>query len=292
MTLKQKLRSSLLGDLVRMGIWLYWLTIGFPRFARCWMLDRLNRRAYPCPSIDDLRAARRSDTVFICGTGASLLDITPEEWARIAEHDVFSFRDFPRQTFVRADFHMSGEIDVLDDYAAAINANPRYADAKFLVQEGWVALMCNLLIGKRKLRTDAPVFRYRRTARGKMAPPSERFADGVVHGGGSVVSAANIALILGWKRIVFVGIDLYDHRYFYMPPDQTRSVEKKGVDHTMSFINSNHIVEHFGMWNTLLRDRGIRFYAYNPRSMLTKHLPVFRWDEPGQAANDTPDPRP
>ncbi len=291
MILRQRLRNSLLGDLIRVGIRLYWLAIGFPRFARCWTLDRLSRHAYRHLNINDLRAARRSDTVFICGTGSSLLDITPEEWTRMAEHDVFGFRDFPRQTFVRADFHMSGEIDVLDEYVAAINGNPRYADTKFLVQEGWEAWMCNLLIGKRKLRTDAPVFRYHRTARGKMAPPSERFADGAVHGGGSVVSAANIALMLGWKRIVFVGIDLYDHRYFYMPPDQTRAVEKKGVDHTMSFINSNHIVEHFGAWNALLRDRGIRLYAYNPRSMLTKHLPVFHWDKPGQATTGT-GPRP
>ncbi|WP_337996587.1 hypothetical protein [Oleispirillum naphthae] len=286
MTLKQRLRGSFLAPLIRRGIRLYWLTVGFPRFFRSWSLDRLSRHAYHRLSEAELRAARRSDTVFICGTGASLRSITPEEWARIGEHDVFSFRDFPRQTFVRADFHMSGEIDVLDEYAAAINANPRYAGAKFLVQEGWEAWMCNLLIGKRKLRADAPVFRYRRTARGKMAPPSERFADGVVHGGGSVVSATNIALMLGWKRIVFVGIDLYDHRYFYMPPDQTRAVEKKGVDHTNPFSSGDFIVEQLGAWAVWGRSRGIELLCYNPRSLLTRRLPVFGWDTPPHPSTD------
>ncbi|SBW09719.1 hypothetical protein KL86APRO_12658 [uncultured Alphaproteobacteria bacterium] len=280
MTFKQRLRGSFIGTLIRKAIRLYWLTIGFPRFFRTWSIDRLNRHTYRRLSEEELRAARRSDTVFICGTGASLLNITPEEWARIGEHDVFSFRDFPRQTFVRADFHMSGEIDVLDDYAAAINDNPRYADAKFLVQEGWEAWMCNLLIGKRKLRTDAPVFRYRRTARGKMALPNERFADGVVHGGGSVVSAANIALMLGWTRIVFVGIDLYDHRYFYMPPDQTRALEKKGVTHASAFSSGDLIVEQLGTWAVWGHPQGIEFLCYNPRSLLTRRLPIFDWDTP------------
>jgi hypothetical protein len=117
-----------------------------------------------------------------------------------------------------------------------------------------------------------------------MVPPSESFADGVVHGGGSVVSAVNIALLLGWKRIVLVGVDLYDHRYFYMPADQTRAAEKTGVTHETPFANGDHIVDQLGWWDQLMRARGIRLYAYNPRSLLTRHLPVFRWNEENEPA--------
>jgi len=279
MDLKQRLRRSWLGGIARFAIEAYWHTCAAPRLLRAWRLDRAKRKTYHAIGEAELRGRRRSDTVFICGTGSSLHDITADEWARIAEHDVFSFRDFPRQRSVRADFHMTGEIDVVEDYAAAINGNPLYAETVFLIQEGLKADMANHLIGERHLKADAPVYRYRRRARGKMVPPSESFAEGIVHGGGSVVSAVNIALILGWKRIVLVGVDLYDHRYFYMPPDQTRIAEKAGVTHDMPFANGDHIVAQLGMWDAAMRPRGVRLFAYNPRSLLTRHLPVFRWEE-------------
>jgi hypothetical protein len=279
MDLKQRLRRSWLGYVARAAIQSLWYVKALPRVSRAWLVDRLNRRAYRKLSEAHLRNARRSDTVFICGTGSSLHDIAPDEWARIAEHDIFSFRDFPRQRNVRADFHMTGEVDVLEEYAAAINNNPLYSATLFLVQEGLQAWMGNRLIGEGHLKADAPVYRYRRRARGKMVPPSESFAEGIVHGGGSVVSAVNIALILGWKRIVLVGVDLYDHRYFYMPPDQTRIAEKAGVTHDTPFANGDHIVAQLGMWDAAMRPRGVRLFAYNPRSLLIRHLPVFRWEE-------------
>ncbi len=158
--LTQKLRKSWLGDVARAGLQAYWYVAGLPRVTRAWIRDRINRGAYRRLTAADLRAARRSDTVFICGTGSSLHDITPHEWARIGEHDVFSFRDFPRQHNVRADFHMTGEVDVLEDYADAINENPLYINTLFMVQEGLQAWMGNRLIGERYLKADAPVFRY------------------------------------------------------------------------------------------------------------------------------------
>lgn len=277
MSLRQRLRASWIGDLGRLAINGYWHLCAMPKHLRAWLQDRQNRGAYQRLTEQDLRAARRSDTVFICGTGSSLRDIAPEEWARIGAHDVFSFRDFPRQRGVRADFHMTGEVDILEEYAAAINDNPLYANTLFLVQEGFTAWMGNRLIGERALRPGAPVFRYWRRDRGRMVMPSAHFEDGVAHGFGSVVGAVNIALLLGWRRIVLVGVDLYDHRYFYLPPDQTRAVEKAGVSHDSPFTNGALIVEQLGRWDAALRPRGIQLYAYNPRSLLTRHLPVFDW---------------
>ncbi len=38
---------------------------------------------------------------------------------------------------------------------------------------------------------------------------------------GTLVDAVNVAYCLGWKEIVLVGIDLYDSRYYWLPPDKT-----------------------------------------------------------------------
>lgn len=230
-----------------------------------WLADRRNRHNYPVLSEADLRLARKSDTGFICGTGASILSIAPGEWARMAPHDIFSFRDFPRQTFVKADYHVTGEIDDADIYAAAINNNPRYDKTLFMVQEGFTAHMGNRLLGRLKLRKGTPVFRYRRRGRGQSIPYSKSFSEGVVHGHGSLV-----------------GIDLYDHRYFYMPPDQTREVEKKGLTYASAFPSGSSIVDQIGDWADTMRAEGVYLYVHNPKSRLVERLPVF--DRAGVAA--------
>jgi len=257
----------------------YWRTKAAPGQFANWWADRRNRRHYPALTESELRKARKSETVFICGTGASVLDIAAEEWARMSDHDVLSFREFPRQTFVKADFHVTGEVDDIDAYATAINSNPRYDHALFLVQEGFTAHMGNRLLGGLKLRQGARVFRYRRRGRGKTIPFSRSFASGVVHGHGSVTGMINIAYLLGWKRIVLVGIDLYDHRYFYMPPDETRPVEKRGLTSNDPFTAGDAIVEQIGQWAETMRGEGVLISAYNPRSLLTQRIPVFQWSD-------------
>ena len=78
---------------------------------------------------------------------------------------------------------------------------------------------------------------------GRMKPYSRSFNSGIVHGFGSVISVVNIAYLMGWKHIVLVGIDLYDHRYFYLPPNETRAVEKRGLTYKSPFPQSNQIVD-------------------------------------------------
>ncbi len=255
----------------------YWWLMALPANLPAWLADWRNRKYYPRVSEEDLVRARKSDTVFICGTGSSVLDIAPREWEGIAKHDILSFRDFPRQYFVKADYHVTGEVDDVDEYATVINENPLYDSTLFLVQEGFMATMGNRLIGCQKLRKGAPVFRYRRRSRGILAPFSRSFSDDVVHGFGSVVGMVNIAYLLGWKRIVLVGIDLYDHRYFYMPPNQTRSVEKAGLTFESPFTQGERIVDQIGMWRDRMQSEGVEVYAYNPRSLLTSRLPIFEW---------------
>jgi hypothetical protein len=261
----------------------YWRIRALPEQLSEWWADRRNRHHYAVLTEDDLRRARKSDTVFICGTGSSILSIAPAEWSRMAEYDILSFRDFPRQTYLKADYHVTGEIDDVDIYAAAINGNPRYERTLFLVQEGLAAHMGNRLIGRLKLRPGAPVFRYRRRGRGQSIPFSRSFADRVVHGHGSVVGMVNIAYLLGWKRIVLVGIDLYDHRYFYMPPGETREVEKRGLTSRDAFVTAPAIVDQIGTWADAMRRDGVQVVAHNPRSLLTRRIPVFQWSEPGTA---------
>jgi hypothetical protein len=240
-----------------------------------WTRDRLARSAYRKLDEAALRATRRSETCFVFGSGRSLLEISPEEWARIGEHDVVSLREFPRQHWIRADYHITGEVDFLDEYAARIVANPLYAETVFVVQQGWLAETGNNLVGRRLLPAGARIFRYRRTARGRYAPPSRQFSQGLVHGFNSSISATNFAVLMGWRRIVLCGIDLYDKGYFWLDEGETRSYEKPGIAVDSLFTNAPDIVTTLGRWRDVLEPEGIELMVYNPRSLLARVLPVF-----------------
>jgi hypothetical protein len=265
--------SGAIGLVRRFG----WACRNAPTCAAAIVRNAVGRRSYVELSESDLLATRNSETVFIFGSGASLKDIASDEWRAIAARaNTISFREFPRQSFIRADYHVTGEVDDLDDYSARIRNNPLYSQTVFVVQGGWPAYKGNNLIGRRLLPKAARVFRYRRTARGRYAPPSRAFRGGLVHGFGSIVGVVNFAYLMGWRTIVLAGVDLYDKRYFWLPNDEMRSYEKPGVTISSRFVGADDMVSMLGRWRALLAQDGVELFVYNPRSLLAATLPVYQ----------------
>ena len=48
-----------------------------------------------------------------------------------------------------------------------------------------------------------------------------------MHEYNSLTSVINIAYLMGWKKIILVGIDMHTHSYFYNPSNQIRRLEKR-----------------------------------------------------------------
>ena len=135
--------------------------------------------------------------------------------------------------------------------------------------------MGNNLIGRRLLRDHARVFRYRRVARGRYAPPGRSFEEGLVHGFGSLIGVVNFAYLMGWQDIVIAGVDLYDRRPFWRPPDTVRTDEKPELKVESRYTNSSRIIGMLGEWRRIFASEGVRLTVYNPRSLLTAALPVY-----------------
>jgi hypothetical protein len=257
------------------GAYRHWRPRHLARLTAAWLRDRRGRRAYRLLSEEELRATRRSDTAFVFGSGRSLVEIGAEEWARIAEYDTVSLREFPRQTWVRADYHLTGEVDELEEYARRLRENPLYANTVFVVMGGFVAHMGNELVGRRMLRPGARVFRFHRRSRWRYAPPS-RTPKRLVHGANSIFDAVNFAYALGYRRIVVAGADYYNKEYFWLDPGEARSYEP-GVDATAPWPQAEQVVGMMGRWRKIMNEHGVELFVYNPRSRLTECLPVFEW---------------
>jgi hypothetical protein len=271
------MRRSELGEVVRQ----------FPLRFGPWLRFVASRRAYRFVDEDALRRKRRSDTVFVFGSGASLNDLEEADWAEIGRHDTFGFNWFVHEHFVRCDFHLirgipDTDLDPaiwrpqLNEYFRLIRTNPCFSETTFLVQGGFRAINGNRAIGYRLLPTSSPVFHWRTNVRDSQ--PSRSFRSGLVHGHSTLQEAVNAAYLLGWTRIVLAGVDLYDRRYFWLAPNETRSVDvRRGAIGSEAHARaSSGMVATLGHWSQLLEREGVELAVLNPRSLLADVLPVRR----------------
>lgn len=246
--------------------------------TRLYVADRRARRLYRELSEEELLATRRTDCVFVLGSGKSILEMSSREWELISRFDVVSFSHFLRQQFVRADYHVVGEIGrEFDRYATWVRENPLYRETIYILQEGWIAASSNALVASGALLRGARVFRYRRTARAVLAPPTTRFRDGLTHGWNSSFDATNFALLMGWKRIVLVGIDLYDAEHFWLPRGVARLDGAYVIPTNSPFNMAEQVVAMYEIWKQRAATAGVALCVYNSRSLLAQVLDVFEW---------------
>jgi hypothetical protein len=256
----------------------------------------MNRGRYNNLSEKEAARARTSDTVFVFGSGYSLNSISEREWAHIRQHDVFGFNAFYYQRWAPVNFHLLrgglyGELrwrGYAQEVVAAISDNPLYANTVFVMQEEFQASFTNQLIGYGLFPPARGIVRYA-TARGTGRQPTRSIREGLRHLAGTLSDAVNCAYCLGWRHIVLVGVDLYDSRYFWLPADQTASVDREnatviGATHNAlggnryderHYTTRNGVVELMSEWREVFDADGVRMSVYNPASLLAGVLPVY-----------------
>ena len=104
---------------------------------------------------------------------------------------------------------------------------------------------------------------------------SESLRRGLVHGWNSSIDAANLAVVMGFRQIVLVGVDLYDHGYFWLADGARRANVTGAVG--SPFPTAAPVVDLFRRWRELLEPDGVRLMVQNPRSLLAGVLETFSW---------------
>ena len=265
------------------------LLLRAPRVFRArlgpWFEARRHAGEYQLLTEEELRRTRKSDTLFVFGSGRSLQDLTPGEIRIFEEHDTLGFNWFVHQDFVRCDYHLIREItsndldpavwrDQVQRYFAAIRENPRFGSTVYLVQSGFRAINGNRALGMRLLPEGSRVFRWRSLMRRKDL--SRSLSAGLSHNHATLEECVNFGYLLGWRRIVLVGVDLYDRRYFFLGEDEPVEADARaGVQAAAPHAQStNGHAEQLGAWCATLAGEGVTLEVYNPRSLLAQHIPV------------------
>jgi hypothetical protein len=258
---------------------------------------KLNSRA-DIIDVADIKKGRRKDTIFIMGSGYSINDITKEEWQHIVDvGDTLSFNNFFRGRFVPITYHISGEISGAPNYGLIllnskhrrsikayydeIFSNQYYKNALYFLRykrdymkaAGSTALWALFFLKAFKNKQVCP---YRIvTLKDAILEPSDNIYS-ITHCGATLSDAINISYILGYKKIVLVGVDLYDRRYFWLGRNESRdTVLKSGKTYSNAHDTADNMIKVMDIWNKYLIKKGVRLYIYNPRSLLNKVLPVY-----------------
>ena len=257
----------------------YWAIGALPTRIAAWIGFQRHKHHYQFLDEAGLRALRKSDTVFVFGSGGSLNEIAPAEWRAIEAHDTLGFNWFVNQRFVRCDFQVVREFGYEADwrkdirrYFDVVASNPCYDSTTFLVQSGFAATMGNRAIWLEMLPKKRPLFLFRSWRR---KHPSTSLAEGVTHTEGTLSDCINLAALLGWRHIVLCGVDLYNRQYFWLPSGEPRYGDTTTSGRHNTAIGGG-IVETVRDWREFYDSRGVSLYTYNPRSLLADVLPVWQ----------------
>ncbi len=264
-------------------------------------------REFGLPPLDanPLRARKSSDTLFILGSGASVLSYGEAEWATIARHDSLGFNYWILHPFVPSHYvfeltKFDWDIECIranlaarDDYVsgAAIHLKDAERFDPDTIRDALRALP-PAVAGKLDLLWDAEIpgdslAEFARTVgsldrvgcfggRRQWAIPKKR---------ATLFFAINLAVRAGYKHIVLCGVDLNNTEYFFRsaeftvppglsvpPPYQSGPVHKTN-DPVHGEVTISAILDVFD--RRVLKPKGVSLYVAKSSSALHPRFPEF-----------------
>lgn len=258
---------------------------------------------------------KRSETLFILGSGASVAGLSKEDFVHIGHHDSLGLNHWPLHDFVpsyllfEASSH-KGRLEALLKTLSAKSSD--YSTVPMIVDyRSWRRFGVDAERVPDRLRKQ--FYWHVPWWLASIEPAHVRFglslwnsgirrslgdAWRLVHHRGGLSAAVSFAYLSGYRQIVLVGVDLNDSRFFWevtpeaydaqlLPPRTELSAVHSSVDPLLSSRHHTLPMDEFLMLfaKTVLEPSGITLSHMNPGSRLFGRLPLYR---SGRAC-DTPE---
>ena len=250
-----------------------------------------------------LRSSRES-IFFVLGSGASVESLSNENFSIMAAHVSVGINTWPLHKFVPSFYAYETVPETDSDYSQVL---------RLLTRPDIVSAAPSLLIlrpktelEERQLDQLPPEVRSKTYFYGRISPftrarkllgrdmgfldflASNVFRSLVIDSGASVVRMASLGLLMGFKHLVFVGVDLNNTEYFWeRNPEHIRS---NGLS---SFVNRQPTEQHETLSRTnrpfpvdemlqalavhAKKKYGAILYTASESSALADFLPIFEW---------------
>ncbi len=297
-----------------MGIksWGYWL--GFDVMKQ-WRKaieyhSQLSKRHLPTHKNFLENYNRKSDTLFILGNGYSITELKESDWDSVKQNDSTGVNgsiyhpfvpDFymyePAVTERQHDFFLQtmekrrGEyqhVPMLIHYPHSIARKRDFSSLK-----SWAPIFYNVPV-----QVNTPNLGIlKRSIRWFLSSKNTEYYQ--MHHAASISYIAMMGALMGFKNIVFLGVDLNDSRYFFHAEDLTKLEEEYRPIHD-EIVNdiqkrsssSVHptadkksvgkygcipIVDYFKVLKEEFIKKGIELYTGNPKSRLTEVMDVWKF---------------
>lgn len=254
----------------------------------------------------DMTKIKKSDTLFILGSGASVNDLTEKDWDYIASCNSIGFNYWMAHPFV-PDLYFTEPppnervwAEYLGQYEASKEA---YASVPFIVnfkhwQKDLERYPLSSIPGPlhKNLYYYAPYYlRLNKpwmirlalmTWKSKGSKP-DRF-DWLILQRASLGMLIMFGLFTGFKHIVLVGVDLSNTQYFfedkskefrYHPPNIQKGSVHRTVDDTLDINRVSITIDRYVylLNDVLLKPAKVSLYVANEKSLLYPRLPLFKF---------------
>jgi hypothetical protein len=167
---------------------------------------------------------KKSDTLFILGSGSSINDISESQWAEIKKHDSIGFNLFILHSFIPTYYHLEFTEELYSYYKEILDAkleqldevplltNYYHVDAKrplsdyFWLKNNLITNAYYMYSYEKKITKLLKYFYSQENAKD---------INFTIHYRGSLTLMMSLGVLLGYKNIVLMGIDLNNNEYFF-----------------------------------------------------------------------------
>ena len=231
-------------------------------------------------SQEEFIASKGSDVLVIFGSGPSVNDITEKQWIVLNTYDSIGFNFFFKGN-VKTKYYL-----IREQCCSPKKIFPDQTDLVFL--EGMMKMFSLKIISAMRHRPDN--FQWAdhsdfipgagiilQDLPGKAGPESFKddiFDVGLHHGKSTLTNCIHFAVGMGYKEIVFAGVDLVNTGCFWLPKGEvnmmTQAEGRKYNDPHLTMDNTLKLIK-------MLQDESvIKMSVVNPESALCKIIEVWK----------------
>jgi hypothetical protein len=229
---------------------------------------------------DEFVGHKKSDTIAIMGCGFSINTISKEEWKYIDSIDSIGMNWFCKLHYPTTWYLIREQSTTKKRCAPGLEMRDFLFDMAKIPKSIRVIKDTNLDDGSYmhachpfRLGGDWAVFKE---LRGSVSANEFRrniFTDGIHHGKGTMYDVLNFSLGMGYKKIIFFGVDLYDSRYFWLDYDTTLNiVAAEGRDNTSRHRMSGKTVN---LLESVKKYWDVEMSVHNSKSEIAGTVPVW-----------------